>query len=159
MKAARGEFACSELSVTLKETLMLKRKSILFAIAAALIAAAPACFAQAMAPYGTIGTFGPAPSLAIPSVGSQSSFGTTPEFGSGGSSIGGSTAPGTPYGTIGTFGATPGVGPAPITGSMPSISSPAGMSPRVLGAAPTSPGVIGGGPMGFCVPGSIANPC
>src|SRR3954469_24675222 len=88
-----------------KGTLMLKRKSIAQAGAAALIAVAPACFAQTAAPAGTpsgtIGTFGatpgagPAPitggtfnsapgafasppSSALPSVGSPNSFGTTP---------------------------------------------------------------------------------
>src|SRR5712664_944536 len=114
---------------------MLKQQSVLFAVAAALIAAAPVCFAQTgtMGTFGAnpgvgpapitggfnsapgsfgsaAGTFGSPPSVAIPSVGSQNTFGTTPGFATGGSSIGGSMAP---SGTLGTFGANPGVGPAP----------------------------------------------
>jgi hypothetical protein len=126
---------------------MLNGKSISFAIAAALIAFAPASFAQTAAPYGSMGTFG-----AAPGIGAAPLSGTPPTVAipSVGSAIG--TAPG-------TFGAAPGAGPAPITGSTPSPSRPAGMSPDLLGVAPTSPGVIGGGPMGYCVPGSIGNPC
>jgi hypothetical protein len=150
-----------------KETLMLKRKSLVPAVAAALIAAAPVCFAQTAAPSGTLGTFGanpgvgPAPITGAPITGG---FNPAPGSVSGSSSIGGSTSPETPSGTLGTFGANPGVGPAPIVGSTPSItsptisSSPSVTAPGVLGPAPTSPGVIGG-PMGPCVPGSVANPC
>src|SRR5712664_4001293 len=140
---------------------MLKQQSVLFAVAAALIAAAPVCFAQT----GTIGTFGANPGVGPAPI--TGGFNSAP-----GSIPGGfNSAPGSFGSAGGTFGSPPSVaipsigsqntfGPAPIVGAPPSISpGPSVTSPRVLGPAPTSPGVVGGGPMGFCVPGSIANPC
>ena len=132
---------------------MSSRKSIALALAVALMAAAPACFAQSdEAPGVETGAPGTTDATA-PIAGATSDPG--PGVASAGSSNVNATKPESVTGSsMGTFSSTP---DAPIGSAPATISSPASVTPPgVLGPVPASPPVGGVGP---CLSGSIPYPC